>query len=78
MTEKKTKAKPKKAVEPDVSAGTETAKTEYVVVEVPECGPDYHVTDAGEILLDTGEPIPEDHPVHPVHRALAAARKATQ
>jgi hypothetical protein len=44
----------------------------------PAKGPDYHITEAGEILLDSGGPIPEDHPVHPIHRALAAARKASQ
>jgi hypothetical protein len=45
----------------------------------PDVGPDYHVTDAGDILLTaSGAPIPEDHPVHPAHRALAAARKGKQ
>lgn len=43
--------------------------------ETPERGPDYHITDAGEILLDSGGPIPEDHHVHPAHRLLALARK---
>ena len=50
-------------------------ETIEVEIDVPGTGPDYHITDAGDILLDTGEPIPEDHPVHPAHRAIAAARK---
>jgi len=49
---------------------------EIIGVAPPGKGPDYHVTDAGDILLDTGAPIPEDHHVHPAHRALAATRKA--
>jgi hypothetical protein len=53
-------------------------ETVEVEIEIPERGPDYHVTAAGDILLDAGCPIPEDHPVHPAHRALAAARKASQ
>ena len=41
----------------------------------PERGPDYHITASGDIVLDTGAPVPEDHPIHPVHRAIAAGRK---
>lgn len=45
-------------------------------IEIPEVGPDYHITPTGEILLNkTGEPVPEDHHIHPAHRLLALARK---
>lgn len=91
MTEKKTRAKKArlkgvptendnefKIVE-DSDTEWELANVSIEPVETtPAKGPDYHITDTGEILLDSGGPIPEDHPVHPVHRALAAARKASQ
>lgn len=49
------------------------------IAELSAVGPDYQVTEAGDIVLtSTGAPIPEDHPVHPVHRAIAAARKGKQ
>lgn len=90
MTTKKAKAKKAKepnaetveAINELNDGGGETFETvselmeDLNSVEAPMSGPDYHVTAAGDIVLTaTGAPVPEDHPVHPAHRALAAARK---
>ncbi len=66
----------KHLVVPELVHQYERTVEALVTIKAPERGPDYHITAAGEILLDTGDPIPEDHPVHPAHRALAAARKS--
>jgi hypothetical protein len=42
---------------------------------LPVDGPDYRITQTGEIVLFDGSPIPEDHHVHPSHRRIAAERK---
>lgn len=86
MTEKKRQSsakakKDKAALDAAAEFVGEKPQTEYVSetyetgFEMPAKGPDYHITDAGEILLDSGGPIPEDHHVHPAHRLLALARK---
>lgn len=78
MTEKKTKGKKAVALPDEINAADPNLVVKGNLVEPPEKGPDYHITDAGEILLDSGGAIPEDHPVHPAHRALAAVRKTSQ
>jgi hypothetical protein len=89
VTEKKAKGRPKKApVFPVVGDEVEEAVSEQQLPEegagptgfvpaflIPVDGPDYRITQTGDIVLFDGSPIPEDHHVHPSHRRIAAERK---